>query len=200
MQTLSLERLNTPTGAILIITDDAQRVRAVEWEEHEPRMQILLRRHYGANAIRLSDVNCPSAARLALEAYFEGDMDALADLPVATDGTEFQHAVWQALRYIPVGHTVSYKVLAARIGRPNATRAVGLANGANPIPIIVPCHRVIGADGSLTGFGGGLDRKRWLLTHEARACGYALNSTLQICRTAIHGKPPTNYCRHHRGS
>ena len=95
-------------------------------------------------------------------------MDALTDLPVVTNGTDFQRTVWDALRRIPIGHTVSYGALALRIGRPKATRAVGLANGANPVPIIVPCHRVIGANGSLTGFGGGLDRKRWLLTHEAR--------------------------------
>ena len=92
------------------------------------------------------------------------------DLPLAPEGTPFQRAVWQALTRIPYGETVSYSELARRIGRPQASRAVGLANGANPLPIIVPCHRVIGADGSLTGFGGGLDIKRKLLALE-RASG-----------------------------
>jgi methylated-DNA-[protein]-cysteine S-methyltransferase len=107
----------------------------------------------------------PAAAR-ALLAYFDGDLDAIADLPTATNGTAFQRAVWSALRRIPAGRTVSYGMLATQIGRPKAIRAVGLANGANPIAIVVPCHRVIGADTSLTGYGGGLHRKRWLLAHE----------------------------------
>jgi methylated-DNA-[protein]-cysteine S-methyltransferase len=169
VQIFSVERLNTPTGPILIVTDDEQRTRAVDWDDHEQRLQILLRRHYGDNSIQLREAKCPSAVRLSLQAYFEGDLGALTDLRVVTNGTDFQRTVWDALRCIPVGHTVSYGALAVRIGRPKATRAVGLANGANPIPIIVPCHRVIGANGSLTGFGGGLDRKRWLLAHEARA-------------------------------
>jgi len=178
MQCFSLERLNTPTGPILIVTDSEHCVRALDWENHGQRMHALLRRHYGANTLRLCEVQGPSAARLSLEAYFEGDLQALTDLAVAPNGTDFQRTVWDALRLIPVGHTVSYGTLAARIGRPKAMRAVGLANGSNPIPIIIPCHRVIGADGSLTGFGGGLDRKRWLLLHEAGS--HALeNSSLQ---------------------
>ncbi|HEY4264300.1 MAG TPA: methylated-DNA--[protein]-cysteine S-methyltransferase [Micropepsaceae bacterium] len=166
VQIFSLERLNTPTGPILLATDDQHRLRALDWEDHEPRMQRLLRRHYGADAIELRTALHPSAAGRSLEAYFEGDMDALTAQQTATNGTDFQRAVWDALRHIPAGQTISYRVLAARIGRPAAIRAVGLANGANPVAIIVPCHRVIGANGSLTGYGGGLDRKRWLLTHE----------------------------------
>jgi methylated-DNA-[protein]-cysteine S-methyltransferase len=101
-----------------------------------------------------------------LRAYFAGELTEF-DLPVAMHGTEFQRRVWAGLRDIPYGETISYGELAARVGRPGASRAVGLANGRNPIAIIVPCHRVIGADGSLTGYGGGLDRKVWLLEHEA---------------------------------
>ena len=100
---------------------------------------------------------------------FTGALTALDALPVATAGTPFQRAVWQALREIPCGTTVSYAALAQKIGKPSAMRAVGLANGSNPIGVVVPCHRVIGADGSLTGYGGGLDRKRWLLDHESNA-------------------------------
>jgi methylated-DNA-[protein]-cysteine S-methyltransferase len=100
-----------------------------------------------------------------LQAYFRGELKEF-DLPLAMEGTEFQLRVWNALRTIPYGETVSYAQLAERIGNPKAVRAVGLANGSNPIPIIVPCHRVIGSDGSLTGFGGGLSTKKMLLELE----------------------------------
>jgi methylated-DNA-[protein]-cysteine S-methyltransferase len=113
----------------------------------------------GAAALTLRD------AREQLEAYFAGERTSF-DLPLAAAGTPFQERVWSALRAIPFGHTTSYGELAGRIGEPKASRAVGAANGRNPIPIIVPCHRVIGARGDLTGFGGGVERKRWLLEHE----------------------------------
>lgn len=104
-------------------------------------------------------------ARAQLSAYFAGELRTF-DLELTPAGTPFQLAVWQALTAIPFGVTISYGELASRLGRPAASRAVGAANGANPIPIIVPCHRVIGASGALTGFGGGIDTKRWLLAHE----------------------------------
>jgi methylated-DNA-[protein]-cysteine S-methyltransferase len=164
-----LERMNTPTGPMLVISDDRDRLRAADWEDYEDRMLRLLQRHYGAGAVRLCAAPRPSAARRALESYFDGDLHLIDGVATATNGTEFQHAVWAALRRIPAGSTISYGTLAARLGRATAMRAVGLANGANPTPIVVPCHRVIGADGSLTGFGGGLHRKRWLLAHEGAA-------------------------------
>ena len=105
-------------------------------------------------------------ARGVLSRYFDGDCGSLDAVAVELNGTEFQRRVWQALRRIPPGSTISYAELARRIGEPGAVRAVGAANGANPIAVVVPCHRVIGSDGTLTGYGGGLDRKRWLLTHE----------------------------------
>jgi methylated-DNA-[protein]-cysteine S-methyltransferase len=163
----SVERVKTPIGPMLIVADDELRLRAVEWEDHEPRMHKLLRRYYGIDSIRLREVSRPSAAGRSLEAYFEGDSAPLAAQPVATNGTKFQHMVWSALRRIPFGQTITYGALAIQIGRPTATRAVGLANGANPVSIVVPCHRVIGANSSLTGYGGGLARKRWLLAHES---------------------------------
>jgi methylated-DNA-[protein]-cysteine S-methyltransferase len=166
-QTFSVERVNTPTGRMLVVTDDQHALRAIEWEDHEQRAQQLFQRQYGKNAVQLREVSQPSAARRALEAYFEGEIDAIVNQPAVTQGTDFQRLVWNALRGIPSGQTVSYGALAARIGRPAAMRAVGLANGANPISIVVPCHRVIGADASLTGYGGGVDRKRWLLKHES---------------------------------
>ena len=104
-------------------------------------------------------------ARQQLTEYFAGSRTTF-DLPLDPSGTDFQRRVWDALRAIPYGATTSYGVLARRLGDPRATRAVGAANGQNPIPIVVPCHRVVGAKGELTGFGGGLDRKRWLLEHE----------------------------------
>ncbi len=170
VQSFSLERLDTPTGRLLIVTDDEGRVRAVDWEDYAERMQRLLRRHYGADAVPERNTRQKSAAGRAIEAYFEGDLSAVASLPTATNGSAFQRLVWDVLRRIPAGQTTSYGALAQRIGRPGAARAVGLANGTNPIPIVVPCHRVIGADASLTGFGGGLDRKRWLLAHERAQC------------------------------
>lgn len=100
-----------------------------------------------------------------LKAYFAGMLKEF-DLPLAAQGTAFQQRIWAALRDIPYGSTESYGELAARIGKPSASRAVGMANGRNPLSIVVPCHRVIGADGSLTGYGGGIQRKRWLLAHE----------------------------------
>lgn len=106
------------------------------------------------------------AATEQLAAYFAGELTEF-DLPLAPRGTEFQQRVWQALRTIPYGHTCSYGELAVQLGNPGAFRAVGLANGRNPLAVVVPCHRVIGSDGTLTGYGGGLDRKRWLLGHES---------------------------------
>src|SRR5262249_46745434 len=105
--------------------------------------------------------------RTQLTEYFGGGR-AEFELPLLPEGTPFQRKVWNALCEIPYGETISYGELARRIGQPTAARAVGLANGSNPLPIVVPCHRVIGADGSLTGFGGGIERKRWLLAHEAK--------------------------------
>jgi methylated-DNA-[protein]-cysteine S-methyltransferase len=165
--TFHVERFNTPTGRMLIVTDDQHRLRAAEWLDDEDRVQRLLRRQFAETAIESGDARGASAAKRALDAYFEGDLKAIDDVPTATSGTEFQRQVWAALRLIPVGCTTSYGALAAKLGRPAAVRAVGLANGANPIAVVVPCHRVIGANGSLTGYGGGLDRKRWLLAHES---------------------------------
>jgi methylated-DNA-[protein]-cysteine S-methyltransferase len=119
-----------------------------------------------------------------LRAYFDGDLDALAKIPVAPEGTAFQLRVWEELRRIPVGSTWSYRQLAESIGRPAAVRAVGLANGRNPVAIVVPCHRVIGADGTLVGYGGGLPRKRWLLEHEG-----ALPRRLEGTATSSPGAP-----------
>ncbi len=137
---------------------------AVDFGAPEDRLWRLLRRRFGPiDPVAATD---PLGAVDRLRAYLAGDLEALAGLPVDSGGTPFQRLVWAALRRIPAGAAWSYKALAEHLGRPAAIRAVGLANGANPIGIVVPCHRVIGADGSLTGYGGGLPRKRWLLEHE----------------------------------
>ena len=163
-----LESLDSPTGRIMLVTDREDRLRALDWQDCQTRMQRLLQRHYGAVSLQVRAPSNLSTAARALQAYFHGDLAATTVLAVATQGTEFQRRVWAALRRIPIGCTMSYGTLAARIGHPNAARAVGLANASNPIAIAVPCHRVIGANRALTGFSGGLQRKRWLLDHEHR--------------------------------
>ncbi|MBV8450462.1 MAG: methylated-DNA--[protein]-cysteine S-methyltransferase [Hyphomicrobiales bacterium] len=159
-----LDRLDTPIGTALLVTDDDGNLRLLDWEDHEDRMRVLLRRGYGP--VALGRGPAPAAVRLPLERYFAGELSALSEIPWRTQGTEFQQLVWRALADIAVGETMSYGALAARIGKASAVRAVGLANGANPVSVVVPCHRVIGSDGSLTGYGGGIERKRWLLRHE----------------------------------
>jgi methylated-DNA-[protein]-cysteine S-methyltransferase len=164
----NLERFDTPTGTMIIVTDAAERLRAADWEDKGDRMQRQLHQRYGRHGMELLPARAASRARLALEAYFEGELDAIEAIATAARGTDFQCRVWSLLRDIPAGTTLSYGQLAARLGKPAAVRAVGAANAANPTPVVVPCHRVIGADASLTGFGGGLERKRWLLAHERR--------------------------------
>lgn len=171
MHEFTLDRLETPLGQMLVVCDARGRLRAVDWSDFEARMQRLLERHYGQAGLRLRDGRAPERIRHAIERYFAGDLQALDGIETATAGTAFQREVWAALRQIPAGATESYGQLAARLGRPKAVRAVGLANGANPIGVVVPCHRVIGADKSLTGYGGGLPRKRWLLSHEGALRG-----------------------------
>ena len=161
-----IDRLATPIGDLLIVADREGNLRATFWTDHEEDLRRILTRHYGGNEIELEAAPNPHGLTDALARYFGGDLHAIDALPVETAGTPFQRQVWSALREIPCGSTVSYAQLAERIGRPAAVRAVGLANGSNPIGVVVPCHRVIGANGSLTGYGGGIERKRWLLDHE----------------------------------
>jgi methylated-DNA-[protein]-cysteine S-methyltransferase len=160
---LSVDRIESPAGPIVVVANGAGLV-AVDFGEPEDRLWAMLGRRFGA--IAPEPAPDPLGASSVLRAYLAGRLDAIDAVPVDAGGTPFQRECWAALRTIPPGTTWSYSQLAARIGRPAAVRAVGLANGANPVGIVVPCHRVIGADGSLTGYGGGLGRKRWLLEHE----------------------------------
>ena len=164
MMRLQLDRLPSPIGTMLAVFDEDGRLRALDFDDHEPRLQRLLQRHYGT--FELAAGRAPTSIAEPLTAYFDGELEAVDAVPVATGGTAFQRRVWDALRTLPPRRTTSYGELAAAIGAVGASRAVGLANGANPIAIVVPCHRVIGVNGSLTGYGGGLHRKHWLLAHE----------------------------------
>lgn len=163
-----LDRLSSPLGPILVIWDALERVVAVDFESHEARMHRLLRLHHNADSYMLASAAAPSITG-CLEAFFAGELGAIDTLGVHTGGTAFEQSVWMALRDIPAGTTTTYGALAASIGRPGASRAVGRANGANPVGIVLPCHRVIGANGAPTGYGGGIERKRWLLAHERQA-------------------------------
>jgi methylated-DNA-[protein]-cysteine S-methyltransferase len=158
------DRLATPIGPMLLVTDEDGVLRALDFEDYAARMKELLRLHYGA--VALAKGRAPKAMRSALSAYFDGDFAALKTIAWRVAGTPFQRKVWTALPRIPAGRTMSYGALAAKLGSPNAMRAVGHANGSNPISVVIPCHRLIGANGSLVKYGGGLHRKAWLLRHE----------------------------------
>jgi methylated-DNA-[protein]-cysteine S-methyltransferase len=168
--TFMMDRVPTPIGDMLVVFDRDGNLRAADFFDHEERMRTLLRQQYAREgSVDIVEGVAPKAIRAAIEAYFDGELSAIDKLPVKTGGTPFQREVWRLLRLIPAGKTTTYGKLAARLGTPNAARAVGMANGANPISVVVPCHRVIGLDASLTGYGGGLPRKQWLLTHEGAA-------------------------------
>lgn len=166
-QQFHLDRLETPIGTALLVADDQGVLRALDWSDYEARLHRLLRRHYDDYV--LAKTPAPKEMISALTGYFAGDLAQLSKIKWRTNGTPFQRKVWSGLQKIRAGRTSSYGAFAARLNVPHAARAVGLANGANPVSVVVPCHRLIGADGSLTGYGGGLARKEWLLAHEGAA-------------------------------
>lgn len=159
---LTVDEFATPIGP-LAVAERGTRVCLLHFGTAGPDVDACLGKWYPGEARRRGTVQ---GVRDALDRYFRGELDALDVLQVELNGTPFQRRVWQALRGIAPGTTISYRELARRIGEPAAVRAVGAANGANPVAVIVPCHRVIGSNGTLTGYGGGLDRKQWLLAHE----------------------------------
>lgn len=154
-----------PIGPVLLAATEDGVLVALDFGAPEDRMLALLRTRFGPD-VALVDADDPGGLASAVRAYFGGAVTALDQVPVDGGGTPFQRRVWAALREIPAGETRSYGQIAARIGRPGASRAVGMANSQNPINLAVPCHRVIGSTGTLTGYGGGIERKRWLLAHE----------------------------------
>ena len=160
---LFFDRIECAIGPIRIASD-GRRLLALDFAGYETRMDALLRKHHGPFA--RTDADDPNGLSTLLRAYLAGDLAALGQVAVHTGGTPFQREVWAALGEIAPGTTTTYGALAARLGRPKASRAVGMAVGQNPVGIVVPCHRVIGAGAALTGYAGGLERKRWLLEHE----------------------------------
>ena len=164
---LLFDRVPAPVGApfaAVLYAVDAGRLCAVDFAGYESRMDRLLKRRYGQ--YRFIEAKNPQGFGDRIAAYLAGDLRAIDELPVSLGGTDFQRSAWLALRKIPAGETATYGAQAARIGKPAAVRALGAANGQNPVAIVLPCHRVIGSDGALTGFGGGLPTKAWLLRHE----------------------------------
>ncbi|MEP6941145.1 MAG: methylated-DNA--[protein]-cysteine S-methyltransferase [Rudaea sp.] len=164
MATIYYDYLPSPVGRLLLAMD-GQGLRHIHFETGRERLEPGEDWERGAGALH--------EARAQLKAYFAGKLIQF-DLPLAPHGTEFQQRVWLELVRIPYGETTSYGEIARRLGDMRATRAVGAANGQNPLPIVIPCHRVVGADGSLTGFGGGLPTKRFLLDHEQKHSTFAL--------------------------
>jgi len=156
------KELSSPIGRLTAVVSEAGLCRLAFPGEGD--LEADLTRRFGDATLRRGAP--PGDVIERLLAYFGGELGALDAIPVDLHGTEFQRKVWRALRRIRIGKVISYGELARRIGAPTAVRAVGLANGANPVPVVVPCHRVIGSNGKLTGYGGGLDRKAWLLRHE----------------------------------
>ena len=167
-ESLRIGRVASPLGGLLVVSDAAGFLRALDFTDCEARLRRLLRVQSGGEEPNLLASAVPAELLESLGAFFRGDLRALDPLRVRTGGTDFQRRVWAALREIPSGATTTYGALARAIGRPSAARAVGHANGSNPIALVVPCHRVVGSDGALTGYAGGIERKRWLLEHERR--------------------------------
>jgi methylated-DNA-[protein]-cysteine S-methyltransferase len=156
-----------PIGTVLLVSDGSRLV-ALDFGLPEERLLALLRARFGTG-VAFEEAADPQGFAAAVRAYFDGRLGALMDIPVDGGGTPFQRRVWAALREIPPGETRSYGELARHLGLPGAARAVGAANGRNPVSLVVPCHRVVGGAGGLVGYGGGIERKRWLLAHERGA-------------------------------
>jgi len=163
--------IETPIGGLVLVVDDEGMLRMAEFADCEDRMDRWLKQKTGLLRVELSRGQIATQVGEAFAAYFDGDLTAIDRIPVRLDGTAFQNECWAALRSIRPGETFGYGAFAERLGRAGSARAVGHANGANPLSIVVPCHRLVGADGSLTKYGGGLERKRWLLDHERRHAG-----------------------------
>jgi methylated-DNA-[protein]-cysteine S-methyltransferase len=157
------DTVDSPVGTLLLVSD-GESLCALDYAGFEQRMTRLLQARYGR--FRPKAATDPLGFSSRIRAYLAGDYGCVNSIPVNTGGTAFQQRVWSALRTIPPGAVLSYGEMAARLGKPTAYRAVGLTNALNPVAIVVPCHRLVGANGTLTGYAGGLERKRWLLQHE----------------------------------
>jgi methylated-DNA-[protein]-cysteine S-methyltransferase len=166
METFMTDRIETPLGEMILVARDGV-VLLLEFVEATDRVEREMKARFGkAGDYELVTASNPFGFSGKIRRYFDGELSIIDDMPADGGGTAFEKSVWGALRKIPLGTTCSYGALAKSLNYTNAMRAVGLANGKNPIAVIVPCHRVIGANGTLTGYGGGLHRKEWLLRHE----------------------------------
>jgi methylated-DNA-[protein]-cysteine S-methyltransferase len=179
MKTLTIAETDTPMGKVRI-AQHGGRVCALAFCDDWARLERTLSRRFGADVAAIAGPMPEIVGRL--RDYLAGDLAALEAVAVDPGGTAFQRSVWTALRRVPAGHLTSYGALAREIGSPKAVRAVGAANGANPVSLVIPCHRAIGSDGSLTGYAGGIPRKRWLLAHEQIAASPALAHPSQEAR------------------
>jgi methylated-DNA-[protein]-cysteine S-methyltransferase len=163
--------LETPVGGLaLVFRDDV--LCGVSFEDHWDSLDRWLARRFGE--VKWAEGGAGGETTRSIVAYFGGELRALDAVEVDPGGSPFQREVWKALRTIGAGETRSYQELASAVGRPSASRAVARANATNPIPVVIPCHRVIHSDGSLAGYGGGIERKRWLLRHEAAGAEFRL--------------------------
>jgi methylated-DNA-[protein]-cysteine S-methyltransferase len=160
---LTVETIATPIGDLELVADEDGSLRAAEFADCRHRVDRWLRQRYGSAGYKLVTGTVAAEIRNAFARYFAGDLSAMAGVPIRLDGTTFQNEVWTALRRIKPGETSAYGAFARMLGRPQSARAVGHANGTNPLSIVVPCHRLVGANGDLTNYGGGIERKRWLL-------------------------------------
>jgi methylated-DNA-[protein]-cysteine S-methyltransferase len=158
-----IDRIPSPLGIILLVSD-GKSLCSLDFADYEARMIGLLQKRY--ESVELVEAIDPQGFSSRIQSYLAGDYRSVDNIPVSAGGTDFQQQVWQGLQTIPVGTTISYGELATKLGKPAAARAVGMANSLNPVGIVVPCHRVIGAKATLTGYAGGLERKQWLLKHE----------------------------------
>ncbi len=175
---LLIDHVRSPIGTLLIVSD-GKALCALEYRGFDQRLMRLLRGRFGDD-VAFTETDDPQGFSANIRAYLDGDLAVIDEMPVSTGGTAFQQRVWSALRQIPTGTTATYGKLAVKLGKPSASRAVGLANSLNPVAIVVPCHRVIGANGKLTGYAGGLDRKRWLLGHEGALPGKPAGGQLAL--------------------
>ncbi|CAN5866172.1 methylated-DNA--[protein]-cysteine S-methyltransferase [soil metagenome] len=160
---IELSVVQTPIGPLTLAARSG-RICLLHFGDDEGAARATVTKWYGS--VPINSVPDPAGAATVLTHYFAGDLDALDAVEVEMNGTDFQRRVWAALRDVKAGTTASYSQVAVAVGSPAAVRAVGAANGANPVAVVVPCHRIIGANGTLTGYGGGLERKQWLLRHE----------------------------------
>jgi len=160
---LLIDRIDSAIGTLLLISD-GESLCALDYADYEQRMTKLLHSRYGR--FHLQETTDPLGFSSQMRAYLAGDAACVNTIPVNPGGTAFQRQVWSALRTIPPGAVLSYHAMATKLGKPRAFRAVGAANALNPVAIVIPCHRLVGTNGALTGYAGGLERKRWLLEHE----------------------------------